>query len=138
MINIKRTGNQTEFRDSRHAYLLHPSKNEEHLCALSHSTHTHSNKKRNKNKLYSTASSMNIKTYDFPPENWRKQRRQHHITMSDEAWLASNITWIVLGGGDNYEPPMNRVITYLGFLCPGDFMVCTREDLNSVGLIILT
>ena len=68
----------------------------------------------------------------------KKRGRQHQITMLDQAWLANHIIWIVMGGCDDDESPINRAIAYLGFLSPGDFMVCTREDLNSLGSIALT
>ena len=45
--------------------------------------------------------------------------------MVDQARLASHITRVVLGGGDDNDSSMNRAITQLGFLSPGDFMVCT-------------
>ena len=34
--------------------------------------------------------------------------------------------------------PMNCAITHLGFLSPADFMICTRDDLNSLGSIAIT
>ena len=45
---------------------------------------------------------------------------------------------MVLGGGDDDESPMNKVIAYLSFLSPGNFMVCTKDDLNNLRPINLT
>ena len=63
---------------------------------------------------------------------------EHNKSIMDRARLANHITRVVLGGGDDDDSPMNRAISQLGFLSPGDFMVCTREDLNSLGSTVLS
>ena len=58
--------------------------------------------------------------------------------MVEQARIANHITRVILRGGDNDNAPMNRAIAHLGFLSPADFMICTKDDLNSVGSIPIT
>ena len=54
---------------------------------------------------------------------------------AEQAHIANHITQVILRGGDDDNTPVNHAIACLGFMSPTDFMICMKDDLNSVGSI---
>ena len=65
----------------------------------------------------------------------------HHTAipmMLEAASIVNHITCVVLCSGMDDTSPMSYAITHLVFLSPADFVICTRDDLNSLGSIAIT